>query len=204
MKLFNKKICLTMALFPVAFIAVGMLLIGIGIKTRREYKATKEVTATVVESKFDSWYDVDTERHYRGYDIYVDYTYEGEEYSNIYYATKSSSIDVGEAVTVRIHPDNPGKVFTPTPSTILYIGIPFVAVGLFFLFILLPMSISDAGIFDAGRDAGFIMKKRYLFVLIPIALAIGFGIAGGKIDPLFHIGTIISIYFTIVLLEMLG
>jgi len=202
MKIFNKKVCLTMALFPMVFLAIGILMFWIGVNERKEYKRSVEVSATVVECEYDTWYDVDMEKQRYGYDIYVDYTFEGEKYSHVYYNNQSYSTDIGEVLTVRVHPDNPGNIISASPNTYIYIGIPFAIGGIICLFAMLPMAISDDEFF-IGSTEETTSKIRYLFLLIPLVGAVVFGMLGTKNSPLFHIGTIIFTYFVAVVFELL-
>ena len=202
MKLLKREICFSLALFPVVFLAVGILLFAMGFTGYQEYKLSVDVSAIVAECEYDTWYDTD-DMPQSEYDIYVDYTYNGTKYTNVYWKSQSNPIDIGKSVTIKLHPDEPGKPFSSNPFTLMIIGAPFAIFGLIMLFKLIPASISDPEIIGFKTTGLPKSKKRYLFVIIPIVAAIIFFIIGLNISPLFHIGTIIFTYFTIVLLEML-
>lgn len=197
------RICFSFLLFPFVFLAVGILLILTGYSDYyQDYKASSEVTAVVTKCQYDTWYDSD-DLPQSGYDIYIDYTYNNETYTNIYWKTKNNPITLGETVSVRISPNNPEKPFSSHPFSLIFVGIPFAVAGIVIAFKMVPASFSWHEHSETEPAKSAKSKKHYLFALIPAGVAILFLILGFNIAALFHIGTIIFAYFTVVVLEML-
>lgn len=196
-----KRICFSILLFPIVFIAIGLLLLLTSYSDYNNYKMATDVTGIVTKCQYDTWYDTDDMPH-SGYDIYIDYTYNGKSYSNVYLKSESTSIKLGKEISFKIHPDNPDKPFSSNPFTTIIIGAVVTIIGFIMSIEIIPHSISSPEFVEdfSGESKS---KKRYLFALIPIIPIIVFLLLGINISPLFHIGTIAFSYLTVVFLEIL-
>ena len=198
---FLKRICFSILLFPIVFLVIGLLLLLTSYSDYNNYKMATEVTGIVTKCQYDSWYDSD-DMPQSGYDIYIDYTYNGKNYSNIYWKSISSSIKLGKEVSFKIHPDNPDKPFSDNPFMTIIFGAIFTIFGFIMSIKIIPHSIFEPEPIEKFSSTSK-NKKRYLFALIPIVPIIVFLLLGINSSPLFHVGTIAFSYLTVVLLEML-
>ena len=196
-----KRVCFSIFLFPIVFLAVGLLFIFTGYSDYQDYKTARDITAIVTKCE----YDVDTtgdtpDCHYN---IYISYTFEENEFSDIYWKSQNNAIDMGQTVSVKVSPNNPEKPFSDNPLSLLIWGVPFALFGIIFSFKLIPASFSGKEDFVSKAQIPNKSKKALWFALIPVVASIVFLILGLNFNTLFHIGTIIFTYFVVVLLEML-
>ena len=140
MDLFS-RICLPALLFPMVFIAVGVLMISISYPAYQDYKETIKIDAVVTRNEFDTWEESDGPES--GYRVYVNYKYNDERYSNIYWSTKSSPVKIGNNVVVKIHPDNPSVIFNGNPFFMMLVGVAFSIFGLVITFYMAPFTIVE-------------------------------------------------------------
>ena len=197
-----RRICFSILLFPLVFLAVGLLFILTGFTDYQEYKAASEVTAVVTKCKSDVDTTGDTVDWH--YDIYISYTFDGKEYSDIFWKSQNSTIDIGETVSVKVSPNIPHKPFSENPLSLSIWGVPFTLFGIVFSFIMIPASFSGKEDVLGRVQFPNESKKGLWFALIPTVAAAIFLILGLNVSSWFHIGTILFVYFTIVLLELLS
>lgn len=189
-----------MLLFPIVFSAVGILLMFIGGSDYRDYKTAYDTTAIVTKCEVGSTGETSD----WNYNIYISYTFDGNEYSDIYLKSQSRAIDIGETISVKISPNNPGQPFSDNPLVLVFLGIPFVLCGIIISFKLIPASFSEKQDFINRSNISNKSKKWLWIALIPVVVSIVFLILGLNINPLFHIGTIIFVYFSVVFIELLS
>lgn len=190
-----KKICFSILLLPVVFLAEGVLLFWVGFSQNQAYNSAESVTAIVAESCYETW---DTDGTFQsGYNIYVDYTFNNKTYSHIYWKTQDDSMALGEQVTIKIHSDTPDQPLSNNMFFLMILAVPVGIAGLVMAFLLFPHSVETV---EPGEQAHEIGSLFWLVFLIP---AVVFLILGFTIGPLFHIGTIIFAYFTVVMFEVL-
>lgn len=197
-----KRICFSILLFPVVFLAAGILFIFTGYSDYQDYKIAHDVTAIITKCEYDVDTTGDTPDWH--YDIYISYSFEGNKYSDIYWKSQNNSMNIGETVSVKVSPNIPEKPFVENPLSLSLWGIPFALAGIILSFKLIPVSFSGKENFVNESKFSPKSKKALLFVFIPIVLAAIFLILGLTFSPLFHIGTICFTYFTVVLLELLA
>lgn len=197
-----RRICFSMLLFPVVFLAVGILFICTGYSDYQDYKIADEITAIVTKCKYDVDTNGDTPNHH--YDIYISYSFKGNEYSDIYWMSQGKSIKTGQTVSIKVSPNNPEKPFSDHPLSLAIWGVPFALVGIILSFKMMPASFSGKEDFINRSHISPTIKKAPLFILIFIVPAVIFLILGLTLSPLLHIGTICFTYFTIVFWEFLA
>lgn len=198
-----KRICFSILLFPIVFLAVGLLFIFMGYSDCQDYKIAQDTTAIVTKCEYDVDYGTD-DMPVHGYDIYISYTFEGNEYADVYWKSQSDSINLGTTVSVKVSPNIPEEPFSENPFSLLIWSIPFVLLGIVLSFKLIPASVSGKKDFVNRSQFPNKSKGGLWFVLIPVVASIAFFILGLNISPMFHIGTIIFAYFTIVFTEILS
>lgn len=113
----------------IGFLIMGILFIAGGIVSYIEgkqfAKRSKKVTATIAD--IVSYYDSEDElRHH----VYVDYEYEGEQYTDIMLDSYSSGMHEGNDIDLLIDPEDPYSVRTPGGYVIL--GAVFSGLGVIF------------------------------------------------------------------------
>lgn len=196
-----KKICFSMFLFPIVFLAVGILFIFTGYSDYQDYRVAHDITANVTKCEYDVDYGTDDMPDWH-YDIYISYTFDGNEYSDIYWKSQNNSINIGQMVSVKVSPNNPEKPFSGNPISLSILGGLFALFGIIFSFKLIPASFSEKENFVNGSQFPNKSKKGLWFALIPVIASIVFLILGLNINPLFHIGTIVFAYFVVLILEV--
>lgn len=112
------------AAIGLAFFITGVSVLSLGIYNSRGVKVPAIITD--IKSYTDSYEDT-------SYDVFVEYEYEGECYTNVEINYYSSFMRVGKSIDVKIDPDNPGEVKS-TAFFIAFGGI-FGGVGLIFAII---------------------------------------------------------------------
>lgn len=91
-------------------------------------KKAINITGTIVD--IESYRDSDGDRHYTAY---VDYEYEGQEYLDVRLSYYSSSMDVGDVISLKIDPEKPGRVKAKNESLFacIMLGVLGIAFSLF-------------------------------------------------------------------------
>lgn len=196
-----KRICFSILLFPIVFIAIGLLFVLTGYSDYQDYKTAYDTTAIVTKCKGDVDTTGDTADWH--YDIYISYTFDGKEHSDIYWKSQNNAIDIGETVSVKVSSRIPEKPFSENPLSLSIWGVPFVLFGIIFSFKVIPSSFSGKENFVSSAQIPNKSKKTLWFLLVPVVASIVFLILGLNFNTLFHIGTIIFTYFVVVLLEIL-
>lgn len=189
-----KRICYSILLFSIVFLAVSLLVIFIGYSDYQDYKLAQDTTAMVTKSEYEADH---------GHSIYITYTFDGNTYTDIYWKSQDASINIGKTVSVKVSPNNPEKPFSENPISLFIIGILFALAGIILSVKLIPASFSKKESFADRSQFPEKSKTGRWFILIPAAVSIGFLFLGLNISPLFHIGTIVSAYFSVVLAEVL-
>lgn len=197
----HKRICFTLFLFPLVFVAIGLMFSLVGILGYGQQNRAEEVTAVVTACKRDFSTDADIHSSYR---IYVAYTYEGVEYKDVFYGTEEKYRAPGESFPIRISQNRPEKPITTAPLTMLLIGVPLVAVGVVLGIRMMPAAILPPPPKGRKKKAPKGGRKQLLWGLLPGAAMVAFLILGIAGSFLFHIGTIVFAYLTVFTLENLS
>lgn len=137
------------------FMIVGIVLLIIGailfINGARFRQSAVPITGEITE--IETYRDSDGDRSHR---VYAAYTFEGREYERVRLGMYSSSMYVGEEITLLCDPSNPGKV-TAVSETYLagfilfFIGAVFFLVGVIPLIIMLVKDKKDKHLLESGR-----------------------------------------------------
>ncbi len=111
------------------FLIVSILLTGIGIflllSGSRFRQRAVEVDAIINE--IQSYRDSGGDYRHR---VYVNYTYGGNEYENIYLSEYSSNMYEGKKITLLVDPDDPAKISTGFIT--VFVGAIFAGMGVIF------------------------------------------------------------------------
>ena len=119
--------------------AIGLVfsIVG-GLSTySRQKKVYAETQATI--TVIDEYYDMlanalEGETKHK---VYVDYTVDGQEYSNIEFGAYDPSMKENDTVTVKYNVDDPADISTPPSVTLplvsLGVGILLLAIGVIFM-----------------------------------------------------------------------
>lgn len=119
-----------MILFSLIFLIIGGIMLYKGISTK-----DKGVTVTATISR------IDVETTYRSgeretdHDVYIDYTYNGEKFTNISYPLYTSGMHQGKLIDVKLNPANPTEFYTSTSD--ILIGAFFAGFAIIFIIITL-------------------------------------------------------------------
>lgn len=124
----------------IVFAFIGLSFFAVGLKTLIFGLANKtdvvEIDAIIscIENDRDSSGDT-------SHDVYVNYEYDGEEYTNVPLNYYSSSMYEGKNITIKINPDNPSEP-SNTMLVVLFGGV-FGGIGFIFLVIGLVLIINN-------------------------------------------------------------
>lgn len=110
-----------------AFFLVLGICIFIGSNKTKQSKAEKYDEVTAVISQIHAWRDSDGDRRH---DVYLDYTYNGEDYGNVRYNRYSSRMYEGMPIEVWVNKTNPTKFYSGDIGVI--ISLSFGGFGLVF------------------------------------------------------------------------
>lgn len=128
-----KKFNFTYVVFGI-FAAVGaiLLIVCFGIMTAGKKFDAVAVTVTGTISAIESHRDSDGDRHYSAY---VDYTYQGREYSGIRLNSYSSGMYEGKEIAIKIDPAEPGvakaaNTYLIASAILAGLGVIFFLVGI--------------------------------------------------------------------------
>ena len=116
-----------MKIIPVIFIVVGVMLCIDGIANMGK---GVEVTATIADIRTESGTpgDSDSDDH----KVYLNYTYEGEEYKDVYYRVYSDFMYVGKKIKIKIDENDPTKIYYSSDN--ITMGLFFIVLPLFYYF----------------------------------------------------------------------
>lgn len=116
-----------------------------------------EITGTI--ANIESYRDPDGDRHYQ---VYVDYDYQGQEFTDVPLHTYSSNMYEGKEIALKVDPENPGKVKTLHSNMI--IGIILVGMGAIFALVgIIPIVI---GIRKAAKKKELMQQGRYIYATV--------------------------------------
>lgn len=114
------------------FLIMGLVFSGIGVGviiTGRQFVSRADkVSATIVDIE-----KYRTDDDYVEYDVYVDYEYQGEAYTDVLLNSYSSGMYEGKTITVLVDPEDPYHVDTQLGAVIL--GAIFAGIGMIFVLI---------------------------------------------------------------------
>ena len=139
----NDKMVRIMKIIPVIFIVVGVMLCIDGIANMGK---GVEVTATIADIRTESGTpgDSDSDDH----KVYLNYTYEGEEYKDVYYRVYSDFMYVGKKIKIKIDENDPTKIYYSSDN--ITMGLFFIVLPLFIL--LFPAYINLKNRNNSGED----------------------------------------------------
>lgn len=108
-------------LLAIAFMVLSFTILGT--KIPENYVKTE---AEIVEIHEDI--DINNDRTYT---VYIDYTFDGTEYTHKEYGKYDSSMDNGGKVYIFVNPDNPEQFMTDTSGNIFFVILSavFLAIG---------------------------------------------------------------------------
>lgn len=201
-----RHICFSILLFPFVFIAVGFLLGSIASAESQQYDRSVSVTATVSKYEYESGIDTDG-TPYSYYNIFVNYTFEDKEYTDVLLSDCSIYMKEGKTIDIMVDPGNPYAPLSEDPSSKLIGPTICVIAGVVMAIIIVPHTISSAReqaiLFNPSAPKPFRNKKRFFWLLIPLTIMAIFTLLGIYSSIYFIIGTIISFYLTVVLWEII-
>ncbi len=163
----------TFALVGIIFVIVGVVLLISGMQFR---KTAVEVTAVI--TKIDSYRDFDGEMNY---DVYVDYSYDGNTYSKVRLNEYNSSMYEGKEISLFIDPDVPTRKTTNFGSifgVVICIGIGsiFSLVGICSILVMRRKTVKNKELIAAGHsifatvnsieiNTSYSVNRRHPFVI---------------------------------------
>ena len=142
-----------LSVFVFAGLSVCMLGIGLLSSSNNSSSGYEKITATI--SNITAELDANGEGY--DYDVYVDYTYKGQEYYDIWLNLYSSSMYIGEEIDVMVDKQNPSRIKSSTGKSTGIFVIVFGAV-----FILVPIGVGIGiirGMLKAKDGINYIKKK---------------------------------------------
>ena len=86
------------------------------------YESAQDISAVVTACKYNPVEDSNDD-----YDIYVSYSFEGNQYADVYWKSDRHSMDIGETVSVKVSSHDPGDPYASSPlglsfSPLFHIG----------------------------------------------------------------------------------
>ncbi len=142
-----------------AMVGVIMIIISISVTVSgmKFDETAVEITGTIVD--IESYRDSDGDRHYQ---VYVDYDYQGHEFTDVRLGTYSSSMYEGKEITLKVDPENPGRVKTPYSNMIA--GIILAVMGVVFALVgIIPIVL---GIKKAVKKKELKQQGRYIYAIV--------------------------------------
>lgn len=146
--------CGIFGIVGVILIIVSICLMASGMKFE---ETAVEITGTI--SYIEIYWDSDGDRHHQ---VYVDYDYQGREFTDVRLGTYSSSMYEGKEITLKVDPENPRNVKTPHSSMIA--GIILAVMGL--VFVLIGIVPAVLGIRKAAKKKELLQQGRYIYAVI--------------------------------------
>lgn len=199
----RKRIIYSIAFFPVAFMLLGIIFGLSWYFSRQTYAEATKITATVVDSRYESWYDADDNRQ-DGYKIYIRYTFEGQEYPCVYLYTTDNAKKAGTQIPIAIHPADPFDPLTEPSWIIPIIGGIFFVGGVVLGVKMFPhalVSEEEAKQREEKRkEKG--SRPRFWALCITLVPALVFLLLTIYLSPFFCVGTLVFGFFAIVIAEM--
>lgn len=109
------------------FLVIGLLTLLIGGYLSDQYSQIRDelVHVQAIIERIDVTRHGDDTDH----DVYVSYSYRGENYDNIHLNRYSSDMDAGERITLKIHPDNPSVPVDNNSWILFLVGGIFTLLG---------------------------------------------------------------------------
>ena len=198
----KSRINLTLALFPFVFVAIGVLLVCIWYSELQLHYGSIPVQATIVRCQHSSSDGGGVPSP--EYNIYVDYQFDGTLYQDVFWKSFSRKQQIGQAVTVRVNPSQPGRTITH-PGEMGGVGILFAVLGVALAFKAIPMAGKPKNRHPIRTDS---WKQRLTAnkPLMPVIIAFGavcllFICLGLFLWPMMHILSIIFGFTTLVLID---
>ncbi len=93
-----------------------------------DYKSASNINAVVTKCDHELKTDSDGVPQ-DVYKIYVRYTFNNIEYSDVYLKTQNKQIEIGETVPIKVSPNNPAEPFEYTPIVLIITGIVMMLFG---------------------------------------------------------------------------
>lgn len=191
---------LTLALFPFVFVALGLLLLYNWYTEQKLYLSARNISAVISQCRLD----IDTDDYSSGkdYDVYVDYTFNGETYTDVFWRSFSKRQEIGQTVTVQVSPARPNRTISnPAPAGAIGVIMTLTGVGL--VFKVAPMAFGDKHRHPRRTPEERRASRR---TFLPVILVFGTGAAvfivlGICLSPYCHIGSIVLGYVTILLID---
>lgn len=133
-------------------------------------KKSEEITGTI--AYIEKYYDSDHDRHFR---VYVNYEYQGQEYKHVHLNSYSSSMYEGKEITLKVDPENPGRVKTPHSDLFACIILGIMGV----VFSLIGIIPTVSGIRKAAKKKELREKGRYIYATVErIGINRGYSVNG--------------------------
>ena len=151
---FSYIFCGIFGIVGVILIIISICLTASGMKFE---ETAVDITGTI--AFIDSYRDSDGDRHYQ---VYVDYVYEGREFTEVRLNTYTSSMYEGKEIALKIDPENPGKVKTPHSNMIA--GIILAVMGL--VFALIGIIPTVLGFKKAAKKKKLLQQGRYIYAVV--------------------------------------
>ncbi len=141
----SKKTKIFMILFAIIFLVIGAVLFYRGYSTKdKGVKLNATITRIDVETTYRNG-----ERE-KDYDVYIDYTYNEEKFTNISYPVYSSGMKEGKQIEVTINPSNPTEFYTSTSD--MFLGGGFMLFAIIFIIIIAKVKTSDSDTLTDSND----------------------------------------------------
>lgn len=191
------RVNLTILLLPFVFVALSALLLYGWYTEVQLYNGAKLISAVISRCSMD----IDDDKEY---DVYVDYTFDGNNYMDVYWRTFQKRQQIGQTVTVRVNSVKPDRVIN-YPTGIGTTGIAIGVIGIGMVFKVMPMAF-DPKYRHVRRAEG--EKPAGKSPILPFAiglgvLAVAFILMGIFFSLFFHIGSIICAFITISMIDLL-
>ncbi|MBR3824066.1 MAG: DUF3592 domain-containing protein [Lachnospiraceae bacterium] len=150
--------------YPILFGIFGIVGVILIVSSILVFAAGKKFDETAVEitgtiSYIDSYWDSDGDRHYQ---VYVDYDFQGHEFTDIRLGTYTSSMYEGKEITLKVDPENPGKV--KTPHSYMIAGIILAVLGV--IFALIGIISAVIGIKKSAKKKELLQQGRYICAVV--------------------------------------
>ncbi|MBQ6569574.1 MAG: DUF3592 domain-containing protein [Clostridia bacterium] len=148
------KIIICLVLVAAVLVGAGIFMFMASTKAHENGKVFID-TEAVIEKIIEGEDDTDT--------AYVKYIVDGKEYNNVQYSGYTSSMKVGDTVTIEYNRDNPSEIRNDLPALIAYVfwGIAGLCLlGVLFIFILAFANRGKKSDFIAAMNQGTIEEVK--------------------------------------------
>ncbi len=122
------KIKFFMIPLSICIVLVGAFVFFSGFSDYDDYQSASDINAVVTKCVHAIKTDSDGVPK-DVYKIYIRYTFENTEYSNVYWKTQKKQIDIGEPISIKVSPDDPAKPFEYAPIIVMLSGIVLALFG---------------------------------------------------------------------------